>query len=509
MNTNKVLNICCFAFCLLISHVAYANDNVKQPVLRFEETHDPQAEKGSLNPLQSIVPSNEDLLRKQKLNANKSEIIANTLPQAGVNADVLSNARALEKWFAYQLATGNKTHLAKLSELYQKVEDRDESLIEWAEAALLAEKDLAKSIRAYRTLAAKFPENDFIRFQLATTLFYNQEFDAAQEQFQKLRASSNSSQEDIAVFDQFLDRIASKNKWNFSFGLQYLNDQNITDSADVGTTMVLPSGGILVQETPKETGRGINYNIGVNKQWSLNKGKFVELDTNINHKYYWDNKKFNELQAFAGVAVGHADARLKLQVQPYVTQRWYAGGSSETGTKLKPYTQSIGTSFMGSYWLKPSVKYTANYNVSYEKYRDQRLGERYDGSSQTLSNTIMWLPSPRQFWGAGIDFTKRDAKNDVSSYYRNNVRAFWGQEWPKGFATRVNTSIAKRNYREGNFLGKQKNTEYNTSVSLWHKAVHFKGFTPRLTFNYQKTKSNIPLYSFDKKQLFLEVDKTF
>lgn len=504
MNPNKLFHNWFVAFCLIITKLAYAADAVPSLPL---ETRDTIVEKETIpDQIQSATPNSEDLLRKQKLNSSKSKVVEQVIPKPD---DLKNNARALEKEFAYQLAIGNKTNLAKFIELYRQVEDRDESLIEWAQAALLADTDLEKSIHEYRVLAGKFPENDFIRFQLAKILFYNQEFDAAQEQFQKLRASSNVTEADIAVFDQFLEQIANKNKWNFTFGVQYLNDGNITESADVGTTVVLPNGATLTQNSPKEVGHGINYNIGASKQWSLNHGKYVQLDSEFTHKYYWDNKKYNELNAYAGLGLGYANARLTLQATPYIMQRWYAGGSSQGSNRLKPYTQSLGMSLMGSYWLKPSIKYVANYNGNYEKYRDDAQAKRYDGSLQSVGNTLIWLASPKQYWGVGVNFTKRNAKNDTSSYNRTNARIFWGQEWPKGFATRADVSVAKRHYREANFLGKQKNTEYNTRLSLWHKAVHFKGFTPRLTLNYQKTKSNIPLYSFNKKQAFIEVNKTF
>lgn len=501
MSLKSLLSKSLMVIGLAIASLAVADNQLASDSFEIRDT---QIEKIDIK--QQNIPNNEDLLRKQNIESPQSE---QTEFATQNSEETQSQARALEKEFAYRLAMGNKSNLNKFIELYRQVEERDESLIEWAEAMLLAEKDLDKSIRAYRVLAAKFAENDFIRFQLASALFYNQEFDAAQEQFQKLRASSTVSKTDIALFDQYLEQIANKSKWNFSFGAQYLNDKNITDSADVGTTVVLPNGGTLTQENPKETGRGINYNLGANKQWSFSNGRYVQLDSEINHKYYWDNKKFNELTAYVSTGVGYADARLTLQATPYAMQRWYAGGFNSENNKLKAYTQTTGVSLLGSYWVKPNVKYTASYSGSYDRYRDDSLAKRYNGLSQTVSNNAMWLTSPKQYWGLGVDLTKRNAKDKINSYTRANARVFWGQEWPKGFATRTSVSVAKRNYREANFLGKQKNTEYKTSVSVWNKAVHFKGFTPRLTFSYEKTKSNIPLYSFDKKQAFIEVDKTF
>ena len=69
--------------------------------------------------------------------------------------------------------------------------------------------------------------------------------------------------------------------------------------------------------------------------------------------------------------------------------------------------------------------------------------------------------------------------------------------------------IAKRNYKEASFLGKQKNNEYNASISIWNKKIHYAGFTPRLTWIYTKTNSNISLYTYDKNQMVIEATRTF
>ena len=63
-------------------------------------------------------------------------------------------------------------------------------LIDWGKAILEREEDLNKSVASYRKLISDFPENNFIRYQLAETLFYNQEYEAAKTQFERLRAST-------------------------------------------------------------------------------------------------------------------------------------------------------------------------------------------------------------------------------------------------------------------------------------------------------------------------------
>lgn len=489
----------CYCIAALFSLASFARAD--------EVLYDPQAEKPEKQ-TQQVSPSEDDILRKQQLSATP----AKTKQEPQYERMLAERQDLFEQVFLSHLANGRSADLAKMSELYKTVpaEKRDDSLIEWAEAMLLAEKSLNQSVRAYRSLAAKFPENDFIRFQLANFLFANQEFDAAKGQFEKLRSSPNVNQQDIEIFDKFLQSIAKKDKWNVSMGMQFLNDKNLTELADKGTSMTLANGATITQSTPKEKGTGLRVNIGVEKQWSLDNGRFITLESDVNNKYYWNNKGFNELNGYLGTGYGYADARLNLKATPYLSKRWYAGGSSEGKQRLKSYTHNYGLSLSGSYWITPSLKYSANYNYSYEKYHNQNYKKRYNGAFNTLGNSILYLNGPKQYWGGGVDYSRRSAKEKSSSYNRTGVRLFWGQEWPLGLSTSTSLGFAKRHYQKAGLLGiKQKNNEYSTNVSLWHKAVHYAGFTPRLTFNYQKIKSNIPIFSYDKKQMFMEVEKTF
>ena len=123
----------------------------------------------------------------------------------------------------------------------------------------------------------------------------------------------------------------------------------------------------------------------------------------------------------------------------------------------------------------------------------------------------MYLNGPKQYWGGGVDWNQRNAADRTNAYRRIGMRLFWGQEWPLGFASNAGIGVAKRTYREQEAWHPQlqRNKEYSANVSLWHKAVHFGGFTPRLTWSYQKTKSNVPIYTYNKKQVFIEIEKNF
>lgn len=73
---------------------------------------------------------------------------------------------------------------------------------------------------------------------------------------------------------------------------------------------------------------------------------------------------------------------------------------------------------------------------------------------------------------------------------------------------RKSVSVAQKRYKkEAIFRIIQRNKEYGFNASIWHRAVHLWGITPRLTYNFTKTQSNHVLYSYDKHRVFIELSK--
>ncbi|MGX2968473.1 surface lipoprotein assembly modifier [Ursidibacter sp. B-7004-1] len=472
----------------------------------YSDTRDPNQTNIKLS---SSIDQNtlvEDQLRQKSLSKKGDVNSAMVIRYTG--RELMDNPEILEDLFLKALVNPNKAILPTYIKLYNNVKERDQSLIDWANAILLRDKNLTDSVSAYRALHTKLPDNDFIRFQLAETLFYNQEFEAAKTQFERLRASKGVSPQDIVVFDNYIAVINRKEEWSFSFGGAFLNDKNLSNSAPQGTVMTLPNGGTLTYSSPRQTGQGISAWGGASKRWSLNNGKYIAFDSSLSTKYYWDNKYYNDVNAHIGLGIGYSNARLDLSLTPYIDKRWYAGGANSTKS-LKKYSNTYGATFDLSYWLNQRWKYSFSYDFGYEMYDRLVQSRQYDGASHSVSNSIMYLPSATQYWSLALDTAKKSAKDETNSYERIGTRLTWGQEWGKGFVTSTTLGVGKRNYKEKTFGAKQKNQEYSASISLWNKNVHFWGLTPRLTFNYSKTDSNIAIYSYDKKQVLLNINKSF
>lgn len=425
--------------------------------------------------------------------------------------ELRDNPAILEHLFVDALVRADKTRLDTYNQLYKTIENADLSLIEWADAILSRDKDLNQAVHLYRQLSTNFPDNPYIRFQLAETLFYNQEYEAAKSQFEKLRAANQNAQ-DIAVFDRFLEVINSKEHWNFSFGASFLNDKNLGNSAKEGTTAILPNGASIVYNTPRQSGTGISSWLNADKQWNIENGQYVKFTSSLSNKYYWDNKNYNDLNVNVGLGLGYSDARFSIELTPSVQKRWYAGGASGVmaGKSLKQYTDTYGADLSFGYWLNQKFKYNFYYGYAYEIYRNQRYSEIYNGATHNFSQSLMYMPNTTQYLALSLDFNHKNAKDKTNAYNRIGARLTWGQELSLGFSSSTTLGFAKRYYKEASFFGnKQKNKEYSASLSLWHKAFHFKGFTPRVTYNYTKTDSNIPIYSYDKHQVLFNVSKAF
>lgn len=446
-------------------------------------------------------------LRQQAISTGQQEKEGYVLQYTGTQ--LVESPEILEDLFLKALVTPNKDILPIYVKLYKLVPTKDQSLIDWANAILLREQDLDESVGAYRNLLTNFPDNNYIRYQLAETLFYNQEYEAAKSQFEKLRSVSGLSDQDRIVFDGYIEAINGKEDWNFAFGATFLNDKNLGNSAKPGTKIVFPNGSSVTYNSERQKGQGISAWLSADKQWRLSGKKYLAFKSSLSSKYYWNNKSYNDVNASVGLGIGYADARFNIEFTPNISKRWYAGGLN-SGKALKQYSDTYGADLSLSYWLSQKFKYSFNYNYGYDMYNKVSNDNQYRGASHGVVNAILYIPKPTQYWSLALDLNKKYAQDKTNAYNRIGSRLTWGQEWPYGFSTSTTLGIAKRNYRGMTFFGsKQKNTEYSAGVSLWHKDVHFMGLTPRITFNYTKIDSNIPIYSYDKSQILLDVSKSF
>lgn len=374
-------------------------------------------------------------------------------------------------------------------------------LTKWAEAILAKKsKNYRESIRLYREILALQPESHMIRLQLAATLFENNELDASEGQFQKLR-SEPLNPDYQKLINLYLQAIQKRDRWSFNGGLTYLNDPNINNAPKSGTRY----GNWTAPKSESAQGVGFNFNIG--KKWSWGSGFFNELRLDSNGKYYWNNKKYNEFTARGALGLGFQNAKSTITLLPFMEQTLYASGSNGSST-LKRFSKSSGGTLEFSYWLSPKWQFNSSYEYGEQRYTSRK---HLNGNYHFVSTSLLYLANAKQYWFAGLNYNRTSTRDKDDSFFRRGVNIGWGQEWGKGFSTRLSLSVAQKRYKGPMpiFNITQRNKEYGFQASIWHRAVHFWGITPRLTYNFTKTRSNHVFYTYDKHKVFIDFSKQF
>ena len=400
------------------------------------------------------------------------------------------------------LLQNNVDAVALLFPLYrqQQPAQQDPFLLAWGEAMMATHQgDYASAVQQYRELFAKRPDILQLRYQLAHALFLNNDNEAAKDQFQKLRAEVNdtSSQQ---MIDQYLTAINQRDQWKINGGISFLNESNINNAPKAGTRI----GAWKAWE--REQAHGLSYYVGAEKKWSLPHQFFAKLVLDGQGKYYWDNKKYNEFNTRIGAGLGYQTANTELSFLPFTERRWYSGGSSGSDA-MKQYSKNSGVRVDVTHWLNKSWQISTALEYGEQRYATRK---HLNGNNYLWSNTLLFLPYSGQYWYIGADYNRENTRDLDNAYQRKNVRLGWVQEWPLGISSRLSVAYARRVYKGEDLLGiRQKNKEYQTNVTLWHRNVYFRGITPKITWSYQKNDSNHPFYRYDKNRIYLEMSKTF
>ena len=422
--------------------------------------------------------------------------------------ELINNPQELEKLLVEAIRLNETEGLKVLLPLYAKVEkNRDDSLIDWGNAIIaMNEGRTAEAVTLYRKLISNLPDNRMLRFQTALALYRNNEMIAAKEQLQKLR-SGNVSEADRKTLDEFITAIDRRDSWSFSGSLSYIHDNNINNVAPKGTRMQLSNGRYLESNRDQEKANGISYSIDVDKKWSLTDNFYSSLHGSVSGAYYFNKKSYNDVTTRIAAGGGFRNARIDVEVTPFVQKRFYGRGSNGDD-KLHAYSSSAGLHVDSSYWIDPKWRLQTGLEFGYDDH--VKSYDYLDGKRISLNNTLMFAPSQKQYWFTGLDLSHKGARSASDAYDRFGLRLGWGQEWGKGISTRLMGSYGKRFAKGEDFFGiDRKDNEYNANLAVWHRGVHFFGITPRLVFSYSKIDSNNKFYSYDSSKVYMDFTKTF
>lgn len=384
--------------------------------------------------------------------------------------------------------------------IYQRRANADPDFSHWAKALQArVGGQYREAIKQYRWLIARYPDNQAIRLQLAMTLFDYQDNEAAERQFHRLRRGQLPPVLERLI-DGYLQRIRQRDFWSLNTFLSYMNEKNVNNAP--------PEGTIFKGWKPAkpESVQGLSYGLSAEKTWSHMQGIFSAYRFTGDGKWFWNNHKYDELNIRNSLGVGYRDNHIRMLVLPFFEQYWYGGGRRGKGG-LQYYAMQHG--LQGELRWQPEAHWQMSTIAEYAVNRYQKKSY-LTGDEYRLTGALVYFPSPKQYWLLGMSYLQKNTRDKDSSFDRQGVRVGWEYEWPGGISSSMQLSYGNKQYRGKDFFGiRQKNDEYSSMVTLWHRGLYFWGVTPKISWLYQKVDSNHPFYNLSKHRVFWHLSKDF
>lgn len=350
--------------------------------------------------------------------------------------------------------------------------------------------------RAMYSAVVSKPDAPAVRMRLAAALFEDRQNEAAADQFDRLKAENLPPQlmEQVELYRKAL---RERDAWKVNGGFSITREHNINQA---------PKQQQYGNWTfPKQVdGTAVNYRFGAEKKWSLKNGWYTTAGGDVSGRVYPGNKKFNDMTAGVSGGIGFADRRKDVGLAVFHERRTYGNDA---------YSYANGARLYFNRWQTP--RWQTLSSAEWGRLKNTRRA-RSDNTHLQISNSLVFYRNARQYWTGGLDFYReRNPADRGDNFNRYGLRFAWGQEWGgSGLSSLFRLGVAKRHYEKPGFFSsfkgeRRRDKESDTSLSLWHRALHFKGITPRLTLSHRETWSNDVFNEYEKNRAFVEFNKTF
>jgi len=410
-------------------------------------------------------------------------------------ADLLKNKDLLSRAIISAILTEDINAIHVLLPIYNKSEDKKEVLILQAEALQYTNQmEFKKSISCYRKLLSIYPNSIVFKMKLALNFSYDYQNIEAIETFTYIKNNFNLTTSETNLIESLISQIENRDSLSFSGGIAFIRDRNLNQ---VTNQEAIPIKGGYLIPPKREKGKGFSFNFEIKKNKSLSNNLYLLSGFETYGKFFIDNKSYNDITSRIYVGSGFKDAVLNINVKPFFEQRWFSN---------KPYMKKSGANIDIAYNISSNIQVS-----SYSEYGEKRYISQYDylnGSSYLTFLSLLYIPSEKKYitFGVGKNYEKAEDKSD--QYKLNNFRLGLGNNWTKNLSTYTGFSFSKRNYAEPfAFFDKRRDYEYRYNISIWDKRISYLGMIPKVTFLYEKNKSNNPLFNYSNRNILISIDK--
>lgn len=440
----------------------------------------------------------------------------NALPEISLSESQVLNALSDEQLaqqpeLTEQLlnAAINQNHapaIEKFLKIYRTFAHADPILVKFAEAQLTKQsRQYDRAIRLYRDILATQPELTPVRIQLATSLYQDQQDNAAKDQFERALADPALPKDIAGLVNLYRQALDERDDWQLSFGLRYLHEKNITNVSDASGFQWRGIPFTKGEGMKPQSAHGVGYWLAIERDFNLAGAHYLHFDNLLYGKNYWDNHSYDDITNRTTLGYTHKRADTRWSILPFYERQWYGNVR---------YKWAQGVRLEWSHWLNPNWQLSAAMEYSRDRYHRETL---LNGHDKLGSLTLLWRRTPQQFFYVGGDVTAERTQERRYSYDLLGIRAGWGQEWHWGISSRLALLMAKREYKANFALNQtmtydkaRKDHIYQANLTLWKRDWHLWGITPKLQFNWKRQSSNFAdIYSYTDKSANMLIEKTF
>lgn len=416
----------------------------------------------------------------------------------------LANSSVLEEQLKQSIYQQQFDKIQILLKDYQRQEDADPIVIAYAKAKLaFIQQDYSTAISIYRQIISQNTELHSIRMELAIALFEDRQDNAAKLQFNKVKSVLGLPDIAYQRIEAYLEAINKRNEWRFDVNFSYLKTSNV---ANVSHQLHIENTGFIKNENMlPQTANGFAFNIDLGKDFNLRDFHYFSFNNEVKSKIYWDNHRFDDISNRILLGYTYKKSDNILRIQPFYDKRWY-------GKNAFHWSNGVQISYDFSF----STHWKNQLYLSFEKrsFFDENLQA---GNIKTFSNTLLWLPNPKQIFYIGGALSKENTREKQYGSTNQNILFGWLQEYQWGISTQLGFSFTVRKFHDEAILAGiiplnkiRKDKIYNVNARLWKRNWHIWGLTPKLNFAWKKQQSNLAsLYAYTDKQMTILFEKSF
>lgn len=403
-----------------------------------------------------------------------------------------------ENLLRYTLSINRIDLAEKLLNIYETFGDKDS----FSQAQLAqSQQHYTKAISLYQDLLAISPNLFSAKFELAKSLYANYQYQQAKSIFELLQKDASIPQKYQNASQKYLNLIREDQKWKFSFGSYYIYDKNINKTSSVRS--IENTGFIKNDNMLPQTAKGFGYYASLTKHHNVIDNHYFSFDQNITGKYFFDNKKYNDLYQRTRLGYHYKTAHQQIAFKPFVD--WFR-------SENRSHYKSAGMSIEHQFKFTPKIQLYSVIEYNKLRYFDDN---DQNGNSKLFSTTIVWQPEPLMLFYLGYDFIRESTKLKRYSNDKNSIRLSWRKKWHFDIESSIYVNYAIKQRKDYANLGGilplgkiRKDHIYSVNLILAKSDWMVFGVTPKLKFHWKKQSSNIPsLYNYSEKQVNLLFEK--